>query len=96
MAWAAVIISSGFAEERGDAGKARQAEVVEVAERHGMTIVGPNGEGFLNSSLPITASFSPAVVGLDMPLRPPESKSGGIAVISHSGGVGFSFFNRYI
>lgn len=91
---AAVIVSSGFSEERGEAGAKRQAEVVEVADRHGMTIIGPNGEGFLNSAIPLAASFSPAVVGLDIPLLPPAARSGGIAVVSHSGGVGFSFFNR--
>ena len=91
---AAVIISSGFAEERGDAGARRQAEVAAIAAEYDMAIIGPNGEGFLNSALPLTASFSPAVVGLQEALVPPDSRAGGIAAVSHSGGVGFSFFNR--
>ena len=91
---AAVIISSGFAEERGDAGVARQAQVSEIAARFDMAVIGPNGEGFMNSALPLTASFSPAVVDAAGALVPQNSRCGGIAVVSHSGGVGFSFFNR--
>lgn len=91
---AAVIISSGFSEERSAAGLERQAEVSAIAERYDMAVIGPNAEGFMNTALPITASFSPAVIDFDGDLLPAASRSNGIAVVSHSGGVGFSFYNR--
>jgi acyl-CoA synthetase (NDP forming) len=91
---AAVIISSGFAEERSAEGLARQAAVSAAARAHDMAVIGPNGEGFLNSALPITATFSPAVLNSDLDLLPARSRSGGIAVVSHSGGIGFSIYNR--
>ena len=53
---AAIIISSGFAEERGEAGAERQRAVVEIARRYGMAVCGPNAEGYLNSLAPVRAS----------------------------------------
>ena len=91
---AAVIISSGFAEERGDAGPERQRRVAEIAARYDLAIIGPNGEGFMNSALPLTASFSPAVIDVGPHLLPDDARGGAIAAVSQSGGIGFSFFNR--
>ena len=90
---AAVIISSGFAEERGAAGLARQRRIAALAERYDMALLGPNGEGFLNAALPLYASFSPALVEGDAP-SPPGARARGIGVISQSGGIGFSFYDR--
>lgn len=91
---AAVIISSGFAEERSEAGIAREDAIRAVVERYDLAVLGPNGEGFMNSSIPLTATFSPTVFDIDNGLTPAQSAGGGIAVVSQSGGVGFSFFNR--
>ena len=91
---AAVIISSGFAEERGGDGRAREAAVRRVVERYDMAVLGPNGEGFMNASTPLTASFSPTVFDIEGGLTPEGVGAGGIAVVSQSGGIGFSFFNR--
>ena len=90
---AAVIISSGFAEERGAEGRARQERITALAERHDMAVLGPNGEGFLNAALPLHASFSPVLVEGDPP-SPPGERARGIGVISQSGGIGFSFYDR--
>ena len=48
---AAVVISSGFAEEPGGAGKAGQMRLREIAARHGMALLGPNSEGFATLGL---------------------------------------------
>ena len=91
---AAVIISSGFAEENSNTGRARQQAISDIAARSGMAIIGPNAEGFLNGHMPLAASFSPTVVQVEGGLHAKGTRSAGIAVISQSGGVGFSFFNR--
>ena len=91
---AAIVISSGFGEERGEAGAARQRAIAGIAREFGMAVLGPNAEGFLNSRMPLAATFSPAVVHVENGLRPEGSRARGIAVVSQSGGVGFSFFHR--
>ena len=91
---AAIVISSGFGEERGDAGAARQRAIADIAREFDMAVLGPNAEGFLNNRKPLAATFSPAVVHVENGLRPEASRGRGIAVVSQSGGIGFSFFHR--
>lgn len=91
---AAVIISSGFAEERGADGAAREQTLREIVERYDLAVLGPNGEGYLNTATPLAASFSPTIFDVDGGITPQSSRAGGIAVVSQSGGIGFSFFNR--
>jgi acyl-CoA synthetase (NDP forming) len=90
---AAVVISSGFAEESGEAGRAGQNRLREIAARHGMALLGPNSEGFANLAAKLCVTFSPAVADNSIPLRPPSS-NGRIAVVAQSGGMGFAFFDR--
>ena len=75
---AAVVISSGF-EELGDRGRELQREMVGVARRHSMRLVGPNCLGLLanDEGNPLNATFHRGI--------PPP---GGLAVASQSGGVG--------
>ena len=91
---AAIVISSGFGEERGEAGAARQREIAGLACGFDMAVLGPNSEGFLNGRMPLAATFSPTVVHVEDGLRPEASRARGVAVVSQSGGVGFSFFHR--
>ena len=49
---AAVVISSGFGEEKGDAARVRQEELQRIAERYGMATCGPNCEGVAKPSCP--------------------------------------------
>ena len=91
---AAIVISSGFAEEEGDQGFDRQQKLATIAERHGIALIGPNAEGFLNTRLNLAATFSPTVSDVEGGLRPVGPDTSGIAVISQSGGIGFSFFHR--
>jgi acyl-CoA synthetase (NDP forming) len=87
----AVILSSGFAEEGGE-GSRLQDEVRAIAARHGMTVSGPNAEGFVNTAAALCPTFSP-VMEAGRPLLPPDGRAQA-AVISQSGGLGFAFFDH--
>ena len=56
---AAVIISSGFAEERGEDGIAREDGIRDVVARYDMAVLGPNGEGYMNAAMPIDGHLQP-------------------------------------
>ncbi|MSO76838.1 MAG: CoA-binding protein [Alphaproteobacteria bacterium] len=91
---AAYIISSGFSEARGEAGAKLQARIREIALRHGMAVCGPNAEGFFNEAASVCATFSPGVEKFEEPLRPTIGNARPIGVVSQSGGLGFSFYQR--
>ncbi|MHA1165349.1 MAG: acetate--CoA ligase family protein, partial [Alphaproteobacteria bacterium] len=91
---AVLIITSGFAEQAGEDGKAMQASLREIADRYAMAVMGPNSEGFANISRSLALTFSPALNAPEKPLLPPWHKDGRIAVVAQSGAVGFSFFDR--
>jgi acyl-CoA synthetase (NDP forming) len=92
---AAVILSSGFAEEPGEAGQRMQAAIRATALRYDMAVAGPNTEGFANIAAGLCPTFSPAMDRSAGPLSPklPLGK-GQVSVISQSGGLGFAFFDR--
>jgi acyl-CoA synthetase (NDP forming) len=92
---AAVILSSGFAEEAGAAGVQMQRAIRDIAKRYDMAVTGPNTEGFANIANSLIPTFSPAMELSAGPIRPkiPLGK-GQVSVISQSGGVGFAFFDR--
>ena len=92
---AAVILSSGFAEEPGGPGARMQREIIATAERYDMAVGGPNTEGFANIAAGLCANFSPAMdkdAGPLLPARP--LGRGQVSMISQSGGLGFAFFDR--
>ncbi|HEX9116091.1 MAG TPA: CoA-binding protein, partial [Anaerolineae bacterium] len=89
----AVIITAGF-RETGREGKALEQQVIDLAHRYNMRIVGPNVLGIIDTIVPLNASFAAG-----MPRR------GRIAFMSQSGalctavldmalgqGIGFSRF----
>jgi acyl-CoA synthetase (NDP forming) len=90
----AVIISSGFAEEPGEAGASLQGLIRPIAQRYNMIVMGPNSEGFANLDAALCPTFSPAVSASPTPLLPQNLSNGRVAVIAQSGGMGFSFFDR--
>jgi len=71
----AVIITGGFS-EAGDEGDALQNQVVEMAQKFGVRIIGPNCQGVNNPHHPLCASW------------PLLTYKGKIALISQSGTVG--------
>ncbi|HYM35816.1 MAG TPA: acetate--CoA ligase family protein [Steroidobacteraceae bacterium] len=91
---AALIITSGFAEQSGTDGAQLQNRVREVARQYNMIVCGPNTEGFANTHAALCATFSPVVDGLSTPLVPSHRTQGHVAVIGQSGGMGFAFFDR--
>ncbi len=92
---AAVILSSGFAEEPGGAGARMQAEIAATAKRYDMAVIGPNAEGFANIAAGFCPTFSPVFDKSAGGIKPTlPLGSGQVSVISQSGGLGFAFFDR--
>src|ERR1044072_4822793 len=91
---AAIILSSGFAEEKGETGPALQKEIQAIAQKYDMAVSGADGEGFANTAAALCPTFSPAMDPGDVPLLPaPDRTRGQVAVSSQSGGMGFAFFD---
>src|SRR5207237_1031725 len=91
---AAVVISSGFAEESNEAARARDVELSRIAERHGIVVCGPNSEGIVNPFRPLVATFSPVFHDPSQSLLPAVRKARPIAVSCQSGALTFSFLSR--
>jgi acetyltransferase len=91
---AAVVISSGFAEESNEAARARDVELSRIAERHGIVVCGPNSEGIVNPLRPLVATFSPVFHDPTRSLLPAVSTARPIAVSCQSGALTFSFLSR--
>ncbi len=72
----AVLIPSGFA-ETGE--HALQAEIVEIAERYGVRLLGPNIYGYYSTWQNLCATFCT-----------PYDVRGGVALTSQSGGIGMA------
>jgi acetyltransferase len=73
---AAVIISAGF-REAGMEGVNRELELVEIAEKYDIRLIGPNCLGIIDTFTPVNASFSAGT--------PPK---GPMAFMSQSGALG--------
>ncbi|MBK9181045.1 MAG: GNAT family N-acetyltransferase [Acidimicrobiales bacterium] len=79
-----VVISAGFAEEGGDRAEAER-QLVDLARRHGMRLVGPNCMGVVNTNADVrmNATFAPFA-----PLP------GRVAFLSQSGALGIELLGR--
>jgi len=80
----ACLLAGGYAEE-GQAGAERQRELVEVAERLGMTLLGPNCIGYLNAVDVVPLLAAPVE---RLPRRP-----GRLGVVAQSGGNAVSIMS---
>ncbi|MGQ9641321.1 MAG: acetate--CoA ligase family protein [Candidatus Bathycorpusculaceae bacterium] len=69
-----VICSSGF-REAGETGKKLEDEVVAIAKKAGIRVIGPNTTGILNTSNNFTTSFAPL----------PLFKKGNVAFVAQTG-----------
>ncbi|MFB0543422.1 MAG: acetate--CoA ligase family protein, partial [Candidatus Bathyarchaeia archaeon] len=78
----AVVITSGFG-EAGEEGKRLQDEVVEIAEKGGVRIIGPNVMGICNSKAKLSALMVPFL-----------HEKGEVAFVSQSGGYGMQLYLR--
>ena len=90
---AAVVISGGF-REVGPEGAAREAEMVAIAQRHGMRIMGPNGIGVMDMHTPLNTTFVKGMppVGSIAFLSQSGALCGGIIDWTIGRGIGFSRF----
>jgi acetyltransferase len=73
----AVVIGSGGFRETGEAGRQLEEQVLQVARKHRIRVLGPNCIGFLDTHLPIDTTFLPL----------PGPIPGDIAFLSHSGAI---------
>ncbi len=76
---ACVVMASGFG-EAGEAGRAAEAEMLAIAARTGMRIVGPNSQGLANFHNGAVLNFSTMFIE-----EPPQA--GPVACISQSGAM---------
>lgn len=72
-----VVVAAGFG-ERGEAGRGLERRLVESAAAHGITLLGPNGLGFVNA----TAGVAPYGLRLEPPLL-----AGPVGVVLQSGAL---------
>ncbi|AEC52321.1 hypothetical protein PNA2_1406 [Pyrococcus sp. NA2] len=70
-----IIITAGFG-ETGEEGKKEERELVEIAHKYGMRIIGPNCVGIMNTHADLNATFITV------------AKKGNVAFISQSGALG--------
>jgi acetate---CoA ligase (ADP-forming) len=91
---AAVIISSGFGEEKSEEAAQRDAQLRALATKLDMAICGPNSEGLVNPLRPLVATFSPVFHDTAKKLLPQGGKARAIAVSCQSGALTFSFLSR--
>lgn len=73
---AAIVAAGGF-REAGEAGARLEEQVVAVARRYGIRLIGPNCIGIIDTHLPLNTTF----------LAPPPPPRGEIAFLSHSGAL---------
>ncbi len=90
----AVVITADFA-ETGAAGAARQDELLQIARRHGMRLIGPNCLGYINPQLQLALTSSVALAVEPMPRGAIglASQSGSLmaSLISHAQDLGTGF-----
>ncbi|MCC6532147.1 MAG: acetate--CoA ligase family protein [Burkholderiales bacterium] len=82
----AVVFSSGF-RETGSKGAALEAQLLAAARAHGIRIIGPNCQGYLNLAQRMFATFG--VLALE-----PELKEGVVSSVAQSGGFGFGIVTQ--
>jgi acetyltransferase len=90
-----VIITAGFKEVGGE-GVEREEQLVEIAERYGMRIIGPNCMGVIAATpeVRMNATFSPSTPNLGNLAFMTQSGALGVAIILalHKLNLGFSYF----
>lgn len=76
---AIVIAATGFAESGTDKGRRRQDEIAAIARDHGIRVLGPNTNGFLNADTGASLGYNTSHAEV--------APAGSIAIASHSGAL---------
>jgi acetate---CoA ligase (ADP-forming) len=76
-----IVISAGF-KETGDEGAKLEQQLIEVAKKYAMNVLGPNCLGYVNNLCPLNATFGE-----------PVKKSGNLKFITQSGAIATSLFD---
>jgi acetyl coenzyme A synthetase (ADP forming)-like protein len=81
---ALLVVSAGFS-ELGEAGHARQRELLDICRSAGMRLVGPNCLGVINNSrgVRLNATFAPAA-----------APAGGVGLMTQSGALGLALIEQ--
>ncbi len=79
----AIVISAGFTEVHTDEGKKLEAELVAIAKKYSITLLGPNCLGLVRPSIKMNASFAK-----DLP------PAGNVAFVSQSGATAVALMDR--
>jgi acyl-CoA synthetase (NDP forming) len=79
-----IVFSSGFSEMGGEGVKLQQ-RLREIAERHGIGVIGPNCQGMMNVADGVFAGFGSVFFT--------DYEPGRVSMVSQSGGFGFSVMN---
>ena len=82
-----IVMSSGFA-EADEAGAIAQNELVAIAQKSGMRLVGPNCIGAIGGAKGLVASFSPVFASASTTVE-----AGNIALVSQSGALGYGMYS---
>ena len=92
---AAIIISAGFKETGGE-GIERERELLAIARRHGMRLIGPNCLGVVNTepAVRMNATFAPAWPPAGTVAFSSQSGALGLAILQYASelGIGISHF----
>ncbi|MFB4316012.1 acetate--CoA ligase family protein [Actinomadura sp. 21ATH] len=75
-----VVLTAGFG-ETGEEGRRREEEIAALARRHGLTVLGPNGNGYINTA----AGATPYGLPIPEPLV-----AGSVGVVLQSGALATS------
>ncbi len=81
-----VVIESGGFGEFDSRGKILSDKLVAIAKKHKIRIIGPNGIGIVNRHTGLSVPFASL----------PKPSSGGISIITQSGGVGVTYCNEFV
>ncbi|WP_037574528.1 CoA-binding protein [Phaeacidiphilus oryzae] len=90
---AAVVLSSGFAETRREAGALLQREVDELAAATGLRVIGPNCQGVMYTPAGLYGAFSRSVTDLAEAGSGRRQDGSGLAYVGQSGALGGSFLS---
>jgi acyl-CoA synthetase (NDP forming) len=85
----AAIVLAGL--PSGGVGEAMHHAIAEVACRTGLTVLGPNALGLWNPLAGVAATFAPLV---ERPGDPAPVGERTIGIVSHSGGIGLSIYDK--